>query len=122
MSHIVQIKTEVRDENCVRLACKRLGIEEPTSGRHTLFAGQTAEGLAVKLPNWHFPIVINLTSGAVDFDNYNGSWGSQKELDTFLQGYAIEKAKYEAQKGGYSVYEETLGDGSVKLTLTGGDF
>lgn len=122
MSHIVQIKTEVRDENCVKLACQRLGLEAPKNGHHTLFAGQTADGLAVKLPNWQFPIVINLASGAVDFDNYNGSWGSQKELDKFLQAYAIEKAKYEAQKGGYSVYEETLGDGSVKLTLTGGDF
>lgn len=122
MSHIVQIKTEIKDENCVKLACQRLGLEQPVAGKHTLFAGQTATGLAVKLPNWQFPAVINLTTGAIDFDNYNGAWGSQKEMDKFLQAYAIEKAKYEAQKGGYSVFEEPLDDGSVKLTLTGGEF
>ncbi len=33
-------------------------------------------------------------------------------------GKAPEKAIYEAQKGGYSVYEETLADGSIKLNIT----
>lgn len=119
MSHIVQIKTEVKDAAAVEAACRRLGLEAPTTGKFTVFAVERT-GLGVKLPGWNYPVVCNLETGAVDFDNYNGSWGKQAELDKFLQAYAVEKAIYEAQKGGYSVYEETLDDGSIKLNLTGG--
>lgn len=119
MSHIVQIKTEVKDASAVEAACKRLGLEAPTTGTFQVYAVQRT-GLGVKLPGWDYPVVCNLESGAVDFDNYNGSWGAQAELDKFLQAYAVEKAIFEAQKGGYSVYEEKLDDGSIKLSLTGG--
>lgn len=118
MSHIVQIKTEVRDATAVSAACKRLGLDQPVAGHHVLFAGQSADGLAVKLPGWHFAAVFNVETGEAHYDNYNGSWGKQEELDKFLQAYAVEKAIYEAQKGGYSVYEETLPDGSIKLNIT----
>lgn len=118
MSHIVQIKTEVKDEVAIRAACKRLGLEEPKAGHHVLFAGQSADGLAVKLPGWQYAAVFDTKTGAAAYDNYNGHWGEQKELDKFLQAYAVEKAIYEAQKGGYSVYEETLPDGSISLNIT----
>lgn len=120
MSHIVQIKTEVKDAAAVEAACRRLGLESPKAGHHVLFAGQSADGLAVKLPGWSYPAVFNVETGAAHYDNYNGHWGEQKELDKFLQAYAVEKAIYEAQKGGYSIFEETLPDGSIKLSLTGG--
>lgn len=120
MSHIVQIKTEVKDAAAVEAACRRLGLAAPVSGHHTLFAGQSADGLSVSLPGWQYPAVFNTETGAAAYDNYNGHWGKQEELDKFLQAYAVEKAIFEAQKGGYSVYEELLSDGSIKLNLTGG--
>ena len=119
MSHIVQIKTEVKDAAAVAAACRRLGLKEPVHAKYREFAVER-EGLGVELPGWQYPVVCNLETGAVDYDNYNGSWGKQEELDKFLQAYAVEKAIYEAQKGGYSVYEEMLSDGSIKLNLTGG--
>ena len=117
MSHIVQIKTEVRDANAIEAACRRLGIEQPTTGKFRVYAVER-EGVGIRLPGWSYPVVCNTETGAVDYDNYNGSWGEQKHLDSFLQAYAVEKAIYEAQKGGYSVYEETLPDGSIKLNIT----
>lgn len=117
MSHIAQIKTEVRDAAAVEAACRRLGLEQPTTGNFQVYVVQR-EGLGVKLPGWQYPVVCNLETGAVDFDNYNGSWGNQKELDRFLQAYATEKAIHEAQKGGYSVFEQVLEDGSIKLNIT----
>lgn len=117
MSHIVQIKTQVTDEMAVRAACLRLKWEQPTFGEFRVFS-VTRTGLGVKLPNWHFPVVCNLETGAVDYDNYNGGWGKQETLDQFLQAYTIEKAKLEAAKMGHSVYEETMADGSIKLTVT----
>ena len=117
MSHIVQIKTEVKDVDAVQAACRRLGIEAATVDTFNVF-GVQRQGLGVKLKGWNYPVVINTTTGALDYDNYNGSWGKQEELDSFLQAYAVEKAIYEAQKGGYSVYEETLDDGSIKLNIS----
>ena len=117
MSHIVQIKTEVKDVDAVQAACRRLGIEAATVDTFNVF-GVQRQGLGVKLKGWNYPVVINVNTGALDYDNYNGSWGEQKELDSFLQAYAVEKAIYEAQKGGYSVYEETLDDGSIKLNIS----
>jgi hypothetical protein len=116
MSHIVQIKTELRDPIAISAACKRLGLQQPTTGKFRVYAVDR-EGIGINLPGWQFPVVVNTTTGAVDYDNYNGSWGAQKELDAFLQAYAVEKAIYEAQKGGYSVFEETLPDGSIKLNI-----
>lgn len=116
MSHIVQIKTQVRDAEAVRAACRHLGLAEPVQGTTRLFSGE-ASGLAVQLPGWRYPTVCQLDSGQVQFDNFQGSWGEQKELDRFLQGYAVEKAKIEARRHGHSVTERQLLDGSVKLTI-----
>ena len=44
-------------------------------------------------------------------------WGEQARLDAFLQSYAVEKAKIEARKKGHTVTEQSLTDGSIKLTI-----
>ena len=76
MSHIVSIKTEVRDSAAVAAACRRLGLPPPGVRTVTLFRGQ-ATGLAVQLPGWHYPVVCNLASGQLQFDNFNGAWKGQ---------------------------------------------
>ena len=121
MSHIVTIKTEIRDATAVRAACRRLGLSEPVRGKVRLFSGEVA-GLVVNLPDWHYPAVCNLNTGQVQFDNFEGRWGEQKQLDRFVQAYAVEKAKIEARRRGHTVAEQQLPDGSIKLTvqLTGG--
>ncbi len=121
MSHIVTIKTEVRDAVAVRAACHRLSLAEPVQGKTKLFSGKV-EGLAVKLPEWSYPVVCELVTGQVRFDNFNGRWGDQKHLDQFLQAYAVEKARSEARRKGHTVTESKLTDGSIKLTIgvTGG--
>ena len=119
MSHIVSIRTEVRDAEAVSLACKRLGLEEPAHGTASLFERE-AIGLLVKLPGWLYPTIVDTTTGQVRYDNYGGQWGDQKHLDAFVQSYAVCKATVEARKRGHSVQEMSLPDGSVKLTITVG--
>ena len=116
MSHIVSIKTEVRDVAAIRAACRRLNIDQPEEGTFKLFSGEAA-GVAVRLPDWTYPVVCDVATGELSFDNYNGRWGDQTELDAFLQGYAVEKARLEARKRGHTVTEQSLADGSVKLTI-----
>ena len=40
MSHIVSIKTEVRDPTAVAEACRRLGLPEPVQGTAKLFSSE----------------------------------------------------------------------------------
>ena len=56
-------------------------------------------------------------TGKVEFDNFEGRWGDRAELNKFLQGYAVEKAKLESRKAGHVVTEQLLVDGSIKLTV-----
>ncbi len=116
MSHIVEIKTEVRDAIAVVAACQRLKLDAPTQGTAKLFSS-SATGVIVKLPGWRYPAVFDVQSGQARYDNYNGRWGEQQQLNRFLQGYAVEKALLESRKRGHSVTEQLLADGSIKLTV-----
>lgn len=116
MSHIVTIAVELRDLAAIQAACQRLKIEEPVFGQAEL-PEKEVEGLLVKLPDWVFPIVCDLSTGTIHYDNYQGHWGDQKHLDKFVQTYSVEKTKLEARRKGYSVFEQPLHDGSIKLTI-----
>ena len=116
MSHIVTIKTEIRDPVALAAACRRLGLAEPVQGKAKLFTTE-AEGLIVNLPDWRYPVVVDTESRRVHYDNYGGQWGKQAELDRLLQAYAVEKAKLEARRAGHTVTEQPLTDGSIKLTI-----
>ena len=146
MSHIVTIAVEVGDLAAIKAACQRLELEEPVFGKTQFFSsnreqfsareierpnevadqrrakptaspGSGMEGILVKLPEWVFPVVCDLSSGTIHYDNYQGHWGDQKHLDKFVQIYGVEKATLEARRKGYSVSEQPLNDGSVKLTI-----
>ena len=116
MSHIVTIRTELRDHAAVSAACRRLQLAPPIVGIAQLFSNQVA-GLIVRLPDWTYPVVIDTASGHVRYDNYEGAWGDQAQLDRFMQTYAVEKARIEARKKGHQVTEQALADGSIKLTI-----
>ena len=91
MSHVVTLRSQIKDAAAVRAACQRLGLPEPVQGKTNSSAAEV-EGLAVQLPDWHYPVVCDTASGQLKFDNFNGRWGDQRHLDRFLQIYAVEKA------------------------------
>ena len=119
MSHTVELKTEVRDPAGVSAACHRLGLAAPVHRTVKLYSDE-ATGLAVRLPDWRYPIVIDTASGQVRYDNYGGRWGEQKHLDAFLQAYAVEVVKAQSRRKGHTVTERALEDGSIKLTVNVG--
>jgi hypothetical protein len=119
MSHIVRIQTQLKDAVAVRAACQRLNLPAPVQGKAKLFSGEV-EGLAVQLPDWVYPVVVDLPTGEIKMDNFGGRWGDRKHFDKLLQAYACEKAKIEARKRGHQCTEQTLADGSIKLTINVG--
>jgi hypothetical protein len=116
MSHVVTIQTKLRDADALAAACRRLNLAEPTRETVSLYSEQVT-GLAVRLPNWQYPVAIDVEAGVVRFDNFNGAWGEQKELDRLLQAYAVEKARLEARRKGYACIETLFQDGSIKLQI-----
>ena len=116
VSHIVQIQTEVRDPVAIRAACGRLLLWEPVWGEARLFS-RSVTGWAVGLPGWRYPVVCDVATAKIAYDNFEGRWGDPLELGRFLQGYAVEKARIEARLKGHTVTEQSLADGSIKLTI-----
>ncbi len=120
MSHLVVLRTQVRDATALAAACRRLGLSQPVQGTARLFSSQ-ATGQIVQLPGWTYPVVFDTATGKAHYDNFTGAWGDQKELGKLLQRYAAEKACQEARRTGHSVVEQALPDGSIRLTIqTGG--
>jgi len=120
MSHIVTIETEIRDLAALDAACDRLGLPHPVQRTAKLFSGEAA-GHCVDLPGWRYPVVCDLAAGNIQCDNFGGRWGEQRELNRLLQMYATEKAKIAARREGHTVTEQSLEDGSIKLTIHVGE-
>lgn len=72
MSHLVTIRTLVKDPAALAAACVRLGLSQPTQGTARLFSSE-ASGQIVQLPGWRYPIVIDTASGSIALDNYQGA-------------------------------------------------
>ena len=116
MSHIVSIKTQVKDPLAVNAACRRLQLAQPQAGTAKLYNSE-ATGLIVTLPDWLYPVVCDTASGELRYDNFQGRWGDASQLDKFLQAYAVETVKLQARKQGHSVQEQALADGSIRLQI-----
>jgi hypothetical protein len=116
MSHVVTITCEIRDNIALELACSRIGAALPQM-RSTRLFGVEATGYCVQLLGWRYPIVCNVQSGQLQYDNFKGRWGDEEQLHQLLQAYAAEKVKLEARRQGQTITETTLPDGSLKLTI-----
>jgi hypothetical protein len=116
MSHLVMIQTQIRDASALAAACRRLSLAEPAQETVQLFSGEV-KGLAVRLPNWQYPVVVDVDGGKLAYDNFEGHWGERTQLDRLLQLYAVEKTRLEAKRKGFAVSEQLLTDGSIKLQI-----
>ena len=116
MSHIVTIKTQVRDTAAVAAACRRLALPGPVHGTAELYSGQVS-GLLVQLPDWLYPVVIDTESGTIRYDNYSGRWGDEQHLHRFVQAYVVERSRIEARKKSYATTEQSLADGSIMVEI-----
>jgi len=73
MSHVVTIKTQIRDLAAIAATCHRLALAAPVRGSARLFSGEAA-GIVVQLPGWNYPAVFDTATGEVRYDNFEGRW------------------------------------------------
>jgi hypothetical protein len=119
MSHLVTITTQVREPQAIAAACQRLQLPGPRHGQFEIYR-QTVTGHAVQLRAWRYPLVCDVTSGQLHYDNFSGCWGEPARLDEFLQAYAVEYATTLARRQGFSVVEQPLPSGAIQLTVQQG--
>jgi hypothetical protein len=116
MSHTVELAARMKDPAILAECCKALGLGEPVAGKHRLFDGRTVEGLAVRLPGWAFPAIID-AEGRVLFDTYKGAWGDIRELHKLSQRYSVKATVRQAKRHGWRAIETAQPDGSVVVEV-----
>lgn len=96
MSHIVTIKTELKNFDTIKEVCKRLGLHCKQSNDINVY-NTNKTGMGIHLKGWKYPIVVN-KQGVVYYDNYNGNWGNMKEYNKFVDEYSLEETLKKIKK------------------------
>ena len=82
-------------------------------GKHKLYGGNVYEGIGLQLPGWNYPVVINTETGLASYDNFNGSWGKEIELDINGKVFKLDSNSLRLllvnPKGGWSVLDKIFG-------------
>jgi len=122
MSHTVKRKTTVKNLTALKRALSKIaGAKLLGNDRYQFYSG-SATGIGISLPNWRYPIVVDTQTGEVAFDNYEGRWGDQHDLDNMLQKYAVEAATMQAEALGANYEVATLDNGDIKITVNVGGY
>lgn len=112
------VKTHFTDEATIASVCKEMKIAAPAHGKHRLYGSNQAEGVAVWLPGWSRPIVINCKDGTLAQDDMDGKHGTQLEsLNKFRQLYAVHRATQAAQRQGQQVQRVIGANGHIQLRI-----
>jgi hypothetical protein len=99
MSHTTKIKMEIKDKQALVNAVKfmreklNLPVNVIETNQVKLFQGRVKvnNGIAVELPDWKYPVLFDLDTGEVYYDNYDGYWGDEKWLNLLKQIYTAQK-------------------------------
>jgi len=116
VSHTTTIELEIKSLTALATACRETTTpyEQNTSVR--LYDGTLIEDCFAFTPNgWKYPVAAK--NGQLKYDNYEGAWGNESELNRVKQRYAVNVQKEAARARGYRVREERLSDGKVKLVV-----
>ena len=116
MSHLVKINIELKNKQGGVAACHRLKWEIKENAKIKYHDGSVAEGMAIYIPGWHYPIVIT-SDGTVKGDNYGGSWGDPAMLNKLKQAYGVEVARSLMKKHSAPIIETQNQDGSITLAV-----
>lgn len=129
MSHIQTIEINITNVQALKNACKRLGLEWKQDQKTFKWYGANPEKCdhAITAPGANYEIGV-LKNGdrkgyTLQVDYYDrGITAKIGQLGgLFKQAYALETAKLEAIKKGYSVREHKVNDRQIELRIVMGD-
>lgn len=120
MSHFTCINAEIRDLEALQAAVVRIGGEVVEDTECRYYYGTKKKDIVIRLPGQYDAALERREDGAYDLvadwyeghvAQYLGDGGS-----TLLQLYAVEKAKLEGRRRGFSVMERQDGE-DILVTL-----
>lgn len=120
MSHKTEVQTQFGDIDSLKKTCEELGYRFEETSKVQLFESGP-NGLvdcvaAVHIPGWNYPVAIK-EDGTAAFDNFNGRWGNESNLDSLRQKYAENVALAHAERSGYRVLARENVNGNIHLRL-----
>jgi hypothetical protein len=123
MSHFTTIKTQIKDIEALRSACKEMKLTVLEKAEARGFAQQTIRGDYVIQLKGPYDIAVNREGDAYGLTTDWWDGHVEKEVGPnfgkLLQLYGVHKASMEARKKGLSVLRRPKQDGSIKLILLG---
>lgn len=142
MSHVSQIELKIKSLEALKAACARLGCKFMEGqktykwygqymGDYRMPDGMKVEDLgkcthAISVPGANYEIGVVERDGEVNLLwDFWQSGGLERKLGKgaglLKQAYAVEQAKIQARRKGYSVYEKLTEDGkAIQLTMSRG--
>jgi hypothetical protein len=124
MSHFTTIKTQIKDIEALRSACKEMGLTVLQNTTARGYGGSTRQGDFVIKLNGPFDIALNKQPDNT-YDLTTDYWMGHvekevgKDYSKLIQLYGVHKTTIEARKKGLSVLRRQKQDGSIKLVLMG---
>lgn len=117
MSHIATVKVKLKDVAFLAEVCGELGIPCDCGKRQVaLYSGSVEAVASFHLKDWRYPVAV-LADGTVQYDNFEGRWGTTSELHRVLRRYSERVTLRQAQRMGMAVRREERQDGTVVLRL-----
>lgn len=90
----------------IKAVGKNLNIKVQELKNYKMYDGNIVSGIGIYLPGWKFPAVLTEQNELV-YDNYNGAWGKESELNKFNNEYAVETQRRFMREAGIPWEEET---------------
>ena len=124
MSHFTTIETQIRDIAALREACRELGVDLQEHAVARGYGGNQHKGEYVIKLKGPYDIALNRQPDG-SFGLTCDWWDGHVEREVganygrLLQLYGVHKARTEAQRKGYTVRRQTLGDGAIRLVIGG---
>ncbi len=124
MSHFTEIKTEIKDIEALRSACREMGLtllqnaeargyyENKTKGDYVIRLKGPYDIALNKQPDGTFGLTADMWIGHVEKEVGQG-------YGKLVQSYGVHKATLEARKTGLSVLRRQQQNGAIKLVLMG---
>lgn len=124
MSHIQTIEVEITDLQALKSACKRLNLEwKESQNSFKWYQGQSKCDHVIRVPGATYEIGVLKNADRKGFTlqvDYYDRKVTEKigQLGGFFkQAYALEKAKLEAIRKGYSVREHKINERQIELRI-----
>ncbi len=124
MSHFTEIKTQIKDIEALRSACKEMGLTLLQNAEARGYYENKTKGDYVIRLKGPYDIALNKQADGtfgLTADLWNGHVENEvgKGYGKLLQLYGVHKATMEARKKGLSVLRKQQHNGAIKLVLVG---